>query len=103
MVAASACGWHGPLVRRLTRRARRFSIETIYRSAQTGLKDVTEAFESLPKVTGRTQLGPVSYTHLDVYKRQELHKHFEITHVTLQLETPGYALQCTLRTGGRCG
>ena len=33
----------------------------------------------------------------------ELHKHFEITHVTLQLETPGYALQCTLRTGGRCG
>ncbi len=32
----------------------------------------------------------------------ELHEHFEIRHVTLQLETPAYALQCGLRLGSAC-
>jgi len=32
----------------------------------------------------------------------ELHEHFEIRHVTLQLESPGYALQCALRSGADC-
>ena len=32
----------------------------------------------------------------------ELHKHFEIRHVTLQLESPGFALQCRLRAGTGC-
>ena len=33
----------------------------------------------------------------------ELHEHFEIRHVTLQLESPDYAQQCALRTGSGCG
>ncbi|MBB1075506.1 cation transporter [Rhodoferax sp. 4810] len=32
----------------------------------------------------------------------ELHEHFEIRHVTLQLETPAYAAHCALRTGAGC-
>lgn len=32
----------------------------------------------------------------------ELHEHFEIRHVTLQLETAAYAQQCTLRVGAAC-
>lgn len=32
----------------------------------------------------------------------ELHEHFEIRHVTLQLESPAFALQCRLRTGTGC-
>lgn len=32
----------------------------------------------------------------------ELHEHFEIRHVTLQLETPAYALLCSLRSGSAC-
>jgi cobalt-zinc-cadmium efflux system protein len=32
----------------------------------------------------------------------ELHAHFEIRHVTLQVESPGYALQCSLRAGAGC-
>ncbi|MCB8746192.1 cation diffusion facilitator family transporter [Rhodoferax sp. U2-2l] len=32
----------------------------------------------------------------------ELHEHFEIRHVTLQLESPGYALNCALREGAAC-
>ncbi len=32
-----------------------------------------------------------------------LHQQFEISHVTLQLESPAYALQCTLRSGVGCG
>ena len=32
----------------------------------------------------------------------ELHEHFEIRHVTLQLETPAYALLCRLRPGSVC-
>ncbi len=32
----------------------------------------------------------------------ELHEHFEIRHVTLQLESPAYALQCGLRAGMGC-
>lgn len=32
----------------------------------------------------------------------ELHAHFEIRHVTLQVESPGYALQCALRAGAGC-
>jgi cobalt-zinc-cadmium efflux system protein len=32
----------------------------------------------------------------------ELHEHFEIRHVTLQLESPAFALQCRLRTGAGC-
>ena len=32
----------------------------------------------------------------------ELHEHFEIRHVTLQLESPAYALQCALRAGTGC-
>jgi cobalt-zinc-cadmium efflux system protein len=32
----------------------------------------------------------------------ELHERFEIRHVTLQLESPAYALQCGLRTGAGC-
>lgn len=31
-----------------------------------------------------------------------LHDHFDIRHATLQLETPAYALQCTLRRGAAC-
>ena len=33
---------------------------------------------------------------------QALHEHFEIRHVTLQLESPGYALNCALRDGAIC-
>jgi len=33
---------------------------------------------------------------------QELHEHFEIRHVTLQLETPAYAQVCALRPGNGC-
>ena len=33
---------------------------------------------------------------------EELHEHFEIRHVTLQLETPAYAQICTLRPGVGC-
>jgi cobalt-zinc-cadmium efflux system protein len=33
----------------------------------------------------------------------ELHEHFEIRHVTLQIEPAGYALQCALRDGVGCG
>jgi len=32
----------------------------------------------------------------------ELHEHFEIRHVTLQVESPGYAQLCALRTGTGC-
>ena len=32
----------------------------------------------------------------------ELHEHFEIRHVTLQLETPAYAQVCALRAGVGC-
>ena len=32
----------------------------------------------------------------------ELHTHFEIRHVTLQLESPAHALQCGLRDGVGC-
>lgn len=32
----------------------------------------------------------------------ELHEHFEIRHVTLQLELPAYAQLCGLRTGSGC-
>jgi len=32
----------------------------------------------------------------------ELHEHFEIRHVTLQLESPSHALQCGLRSGAGC-
>jgi cobalt-zinc-cadmium efflux system protein len=32
----------------------------------------------------------------------ELHKHFEIRHVTLQLESPAYAQRCGLRAGAGC-
>ena len=32
----------------------------------------------------------------------ELHAHFEIRHVTLQLESAAYALQCGLRSGSGC-
>lgn len=32
----------------------------------------------------------------------ELHEHFEIRHVTLQLESPGYAQHCALRPGQGC-
>ncbi|OQW88667.1 MAG: cation transporter [Rhodoferax ferrireducens] len=31
-----------------------------------------------------------------------LHEHFEIRHVTLQLESPAYALHCALREGAAC-
>ncbi|MCJ7799619.1 MAG: cation diffusion facilitator family transporter [Polaromonas sp.] len=31
-----------------------------------------------------------------------LHEHFEIRHVTLQLESPAFALQCRLRVGAGC-
>jgi cobalt-zinc-cadmium efflux system protein len=33
----------------------------------------------------------------------ELHEHFEIRHVTLQLELPAYAQLCGLRAGSGCG
>ncbi|MBU3999536.1 MAG: hypothetical protein KKB42_11800 [Gammaproteobacteria bacterium] len=33
---------------------------------------------------------------------EELHEHFEIRHVTLQLETPAYAASCALRPGLGC-
>jgi len=33
---------------------------------------------------------------------EELHEHFEIRHVTLQLETPAYAQSCALRPGLGC-
>jgi cobalt-zinc-cadmium efflux system protein len=33
---------------------------------------------------------------------EELHEHFEIRHVTLQLETPDYAQSCALRPGLGC-
>lgn len=33
---------------------------------------------------------------------QELHEHFEIRHVTLQLESPAYAELCGLRAGSGC-
>ena len=33
---------------------------------------------------------------------RELHQHFEIRHVTLQLESPAYAQQCALRAGAGC-
>ncbi|OIQ65277.1 cobalt-zinc-cadmium resistance protein CzcD [mine drainage metagenome] len=33
---------------------------------------------------------------------EELHHHFEIRHVTLQLETPAYAQICSLRPGLDC-
>ena len=33
---------------------------------------------------------------------EELHEHFEIRHVTLQLETPAYAQNCALRPGLGC-
>jgi len=33
---------------------------------------------------------------------EELHEHFEICHVTLQLETPAYAQSCALRPGLGC-
>ncbi len=33
---------------------------------------------------------------------EELHEHFEIRHVTLQLETPAYAQVCGLRPGSGC-
>lgn len=32
----------------------------------------------------------------------ELHEHFEIRHVTLQLELPAYAKLCGLRAGSGC-
>jgi cobalt-zinc-cadmium efflux system protein len=32
----------------------------------------------------------------------ELHEHFEIRHVTLQLESPAYAQVCALRAGVGC-
>ena len=32
----------------------------------------------------------------------ELHEHFEIRHVTLQLESPAYAELCGLRAGSGC-
>ncbi|HEX5286962.1 MAG TPA: cation transporter, partial [Polaromonas sp.] len=32
----------------------------------------------------------------------ELHEHFEIRHVTLQVEPPAYARLCVLRTGTGC-
>jgi len=32
----------------------------------------------------------------------ELHEHFEIRHVTLQLESPAYAQRCRLRAGAGC-
>lgn len=34
--------------------------------------------------------------------QEELHEHFEIRHVTLQLETPAYAQGCALRPGLGC-
>jgi len=34
---------------------------------------------------------------------QELHEHFEIRHITLQLESPDYAQNCALRLGAGCG
>ncbi|MDO9217463.1 MAG: cation transporter, partial [Lacisediminimonas sp.] len=33
---------------------------------------------------------------------QALHEHFEIRHVTLQLESPAYAQLCGLRAGAGC-
>ena len=33
---------------------------------------------------------------------EDLHEHFEIRHVTLQLEAPAYAQMCALRTEGGC-
>ncbi len=32
----------------------------------------------------------------------ELHEHFEIRHITLQLESPAYAELCGLRAGSGC-
>jgi cobalt-zinc-cadmium efflux system protein len=33
----------------------------------------------------------------------ELHEHFEIRHITLQIEPPAYARQCGLKQGAACG
>ena len=33
---------------------------------------------------------------------RELHQHFEIRHITLQIESPAYAKLCALRTGSGC-
>jgi cobalt-zinc-cadmium efflux system protein len=33
---------------------------------------------------------------------EELHEHFEIRHVTLQIESPAYAQSCALQPGLGC-
>ncbi|GAB4400482.1 MAG: cation diffusion facilitator family transporter [Rhodoferax sp.] len=75
-----------------------------------GLPGVTEVHDLHVWAMGTSQTALTAHLVTDTADtgallheaEEELHEHFEIRHVTLQLETPAYAQMCALRPGFGC-
>lgn len=80
------------------------------RSLLQGLPGVAEVHDLHIWAMGTSQIALTAHLVTDTANtdallheaEEELHEHFEIRHVTLQLETPAYALVCGLRPGMGC-
>jgi cobalt-zinc-cadmium efflux system protein len=75
-----------------------------------GLPKVSEVHDLHVWAMGTSQIALTAHLVTDTTDsaallheaQEELHEHFEIRHVTLQLETPAYAQTCGLRPGTDC-
>jgi len=75
-----------------------------------GLPDVAEVHDLHVWAMGTSHIALTAHLVTDTTDtgallheaEKELHAHFEIRHVTLQLESPAYAQGCTLRPGEGC-
>lgn len=87
------------------------SVDTLaVRKLLLGLPGVAEVHDLHVWAMGTSQIALTAHLVTDATDttallreaEEELHEHFEIRHVTLQLETPAYAQICGLRLGLGC-
>jgi len=87
------------------------SVDTLaVRKLLLGLPGVTDVHDLHVWAMGTSQIALTAHLVTDATDtgallreaEEELHEHFEIRHVTLQLETPAYAQICGLRPGLGC-